>query len=156
MSASGEIRWPPLGRNRWPLTVDIAPDLPPRVIPIDAHLPAVRINRLGVHIWTTHGNDLRRMIKFRMEYKRVDAPIEWCRGNGVLGVAWERGRRVTADLSALYEEAEKMDPATFDALAGSTGGDARTTRSSRAPGISLDPPARRGGVPSGGERRMTS
>lgn len=84
-------------------------------IPINAHLRDVPINQLGVHIWTTQGDDLKRLIKFRMEQQRIETPIKWCRGKGAIGIAWEHVRAVTADLTELYEEADTMDAATFDA-----------------------------------------
>lgn len=84
-------------------------------VPINQHLPDVPINRLGVHIWTTDGDELKRLIKYTMEQQRVETPIRWRRGKGVIGVAWDAGSSLTADLTELYELAE-AGGAAFDAL----------------------------------------
>ncbi len=84
-------------------------------VPINARLPDVPINRLGVHIWMTKGERLERLIKYTMEQQRVETPIQWSRGKGVIGDAWERGGPLTVDLTPLYASATALGPA-FDGL----------------------------------------
>jgi hypothetical protein len=84
-------------------------------VPINARLPNVPINRLGVHIWTTRGERLDRLIKYTMEHQRVETPIQWSRGKGAIGAAWERGGPLTVDLTPLYAKADELG-ADFDHL----------------------------------------
>jgi hypothetical protein len=84
-------------------------------VPINARLPEVPINRLGVHVWRTKGERLERLIKYTMEHQRVETPIQWSRGKGAIGVAWEGGGPLTADLTPLYAKADELG-SSFDAL----------------------------------------
>ena len=85
-------------------------------VPINANLPTVPINQLGVHVWEVRGDRLVSVVKFTMEHQRATTPIRWERGKGAIGIAWQRVAPVTAELSYLYKEAVRADAATFDAL----------------------------------------
>jgi hypothetical protein len=84
--------------------------------PINSLLPNVPIVELGVHIWVTDDNRLKRLVKYTIEQQRAQTPIRWCRGKGVIGVAWDSGAPLTADLTELYAEADRLSPHEFDAL----------------------------------------
>jgi hypothetical protein len=83
---------------------------------INRHLPNVRINQLGVHVWTTDGDRLKRLVKYTMEQQRATTPITWTRGKGVIGLAWRQKRNLIADLTDIYAKADTLDPAAFEAL----------------------------------------
>jgi hypothetical protein len=85
-------------------------------VPINAKLPTVRINQLGVHIWVVDGDHLKRLVRFTMEQSRARTPITWTSGKGVIGLAWRQGAPLIADLTDIYAKADALDDAAFDAL----------------------------------------
>jgi hypothetical protein len=54
-------------------------------------------------------------VKYTMEQQRVETPIAWRRGKGVIGVAWEQISAVVADLTEMYATLERDGPEAFGA-----------------------------------------
>jgi hypothetical protein len=85
-------------------------------VPVNAHLPRVPIDALGVHVWIADGERLNRLVKYTMEQQRARTPISWCCGKGVIGIAWERRQPLVADLTELYARADELTAAEFEQL----------------------------------------
>jgi hypothetical protein len=85
-------------------------------VPINKRLPATPINQLGVHVWTTDGDRLTRLVKYTMEQQRATTPITWERGKGAIGLAWHRVAPLIADLTDIYAKADSLDAIEFEAL----------------------------------------
>lgn len=85
---------------------------------VDEHCPNVRLREVGVHIWTVGGPPfaryLRRSGSFLLAGERERSGIVWTRGKGVVGAAWEEGRRITRDIDAIRERA--ISKVAYDSL----------------------------------------
>lgn len=76
---------------------------------IDERCPNVPLREVGVHIWTTAGPPfaryLRRSGSFLLAGERERSGIVWIKGKGVVGAAWEQGRRITRDIDEIRQKA---------------------------------------------------
>lgn len=80
---------------------------------ITAHelCPGLQLEALAVHPWQVNGDRLERLLGYRIE-RRKDSGVIWTKGRGAVGVCWETGQDVEADLTGLHVP----DEATFVAI----------------------------------------
>jgi hypothetical protein len=76
---------------------------------IDEQCPSLPLREVGVHIWEVAGlpfaRHLRRSGSFLLLSNRARSGIRWTKGKGVVGVAWQKERRIIKDIEAIRTNA---------------------------------------------------
>jgi hypothetical protein len=82
------------------------------LVPINEHFPNVRLRQIGVHVWKVadDGSQLVPLEKYTADQARIESPLKWTPGRGVVGLAWQN--RVPIAETGLKERAKRARAAT--------------------------------------------
>jgi hypothetical protein len=79
--------------------------------------PEVTLNQLAAHVWLCQDDGtFDRCARFFLPHFHKSSGVDWRRGKGVAGMAWELNRNLIADLTPLYARRKQLGDAAFDEL----------------------------------------
>lgn len=77
----------------------------------------VTLNELAAHIWICREDGrFVRCARFFLPHDHKGTGVDWRRGKGVAGMAWETNQNVLADLGPVHEQRGRLGEERFDAL----------------------------------------
>jgi hypothetical protein len=79
--------------------------------------PEVALNQLSAQVWLCQDDGLfDRCARFFLPHFHKSSGVDWRKGRGVAGMAWELNHNLVADLAPLHARREALGNAAFDAL----------------------------------------
>lgn len=79
--------------------------------------PEVALNQLAAHVWICQNDGtFDRRARFFLPHFHKSSGVDWRKGKGVAGMAWELNRSLIADLAPLHARRRQLGDTAFDEL----------------------------------------